>query len=76
MARQSTRPPAAPARHPGLVWLESHWNALPNNQWVAADASGLVAHSASFDDVVADLRRRGLDTSNVAFTFVTFDTLQ
>lgn len=66
------------AQHPGSVWLQKNWNdaTLPNNEWVAATASGVVAHDPSLDNVIQSLRDTAYTVDDVIFAFVSFDVWQ
>jgi hypothetical protein len=61
-------------RHPGSIWIDDNRASLPNNEWVAADDSGLVAHDAPIDGLMAKIRDHHLDPANVAIAFITSDS--
>jgi hypothetical protein len=69
-------PPSSRPRHPASAWLDAHWPSLPNDQWVAATATRLVAHHASLDEVLSEVRRQHLDPKDVAVVFVTSELVQ
>lgn len=64
------------SRHPAAKWLEANWGTLPNNEWVAATATRLVAHDVSLDVVLAAVQRNHLDPRQVSIIFVTDDVVQ
>ena len=62
--------------HPGSLWIEANWAVLElsyNNEWIAADAGGVVAHDASIDEVIRTIQSRGLKTEDVCFSYVSTD---
>jgi hypothetical protein len=60
-------------RNPGSIWIEGHRATLPNNQWVAADGTGLVAHDSSYDGLVVQVKTRGIDLALVAIAYISSD---
>jgi hypothetical protein len=62
-------------RHPGSVWIDNNRGSLPDNEWVAADASGLVASDPSIDNLMAKIRDKHLDPVEVAIAFITSDSV-
>jgi hypothetical protein len=61
---------------PGGAWLDQHWTELPNNQWIAANNSGIVAQNESFEVVVTTLLSMNMDVEQVSFAFATLDLWQ
>jgi hypothetical protein len=61
-------------RHPGSEWIDRNRANLPDNSWVAADASGQVALDASIDRLFGKLRDRNIDPAEVAIAFITQDS--
>lgn len=68
------KPVPGHSRHPGSVWIDNNRATLPNNQWVAADSSGLVADDPSIDGLMAKIRDKHLDPAHVAIAFITSDS--
>jgi hypothetical protein len=62
-------------RHPGTVWIEANWSTLPNNAWVAADQSGMVASADSMDALRSRLHALHRREDEVAIAFVTRDPI-
>lgn len=62
-------------RHPGSVWIDNNRARLPDNEWVAADDSGLVANDPSIDRLIAKIRDKDLDPADVAIAFITSDSV-
>ncbi len=64
--------------HPGLEWIKNNGASLRrlyNNQWVAADETGLIAHDLTSDGLHQKLRDRKIEPSSVAQAFITTDAL-
>jgi hypothetical protein len=60
-------------RSAGSIWIDEHRTSLPDNEWVAADEAGLVAHDACFDKLMAKVRAKNIDQADVAVAFITSD---
>ena len=61
-------------RHPGSIWIDDHLDSLQNNQWVAANKTGLVAKDASIDGLMAKIQQKGLNPADVAVAFITTES--
>ncbi|SEO36718.1 hypothetical protein [Mucilaginibacter sp. OK283] len=61
---------------PAQIWLYSHWseNDLPNNQWIAVSANGIIAQNESLDIVISEVQN--LAQPDVIYSFITFDIWQ
>jgi hypothetical protein len=78
MARQLRRqgqPVPGYTRDPGSVWIDQNRFRLPNNEWVAANEAGMVAHNSSMDGLMAELDRKHVDPSDVTIAFNSSDPL-
>jgi len=62
-------------RHPGSIWIDNNRAGLPDNEWVAADDSGLVANDRSIDGLMAKIRDKHLELADVAIAFITSDSV-
>lgn len=60
--------------HQGSLWIEGHRDTLPNNNWVAADRSGLVAQNTTIDGLLEEVKAEGKKLSDVAIAFITDDS--
>jgi hypothetical protein len=60
--------------HPGSEWIDRNRANLPDNSWVAADASGQVALEASINSLFGKLRDKNIDPADVAIAFITQDS--
>lgn len=61
-------------RHPGSIWIDENRAVLPNNTWVAADDSGLVAKETSIDGLLKAIEAGGKKPDQVAIAFITKDS--
>jgi hypothetical protein len=71
---QQNRQVTGDVRHPGSQWIEEHWAELPENEWVAADASGKVAGDASIDNLMDTLKNLNIASKDVAIAFITSES--
>jgi hypothetical protein len=55
--------------HPGTLWINNHIAQLPSNEWVAADAAGLVAHDATMDGLMLKLQQSHVAIADVAVAY-------
>jgi len=74
MRRQPTKKVSS-GKHPGSVWIEQHRASLLNNHWVAASANGLEASATKIDDLMNEIRKKGIHADQVAIAFITRDAL-
>ncbi|OGF28124.1 hypothetical protein A2303_00155 [Candidatus Falkowbacteria bacterium RIFOXYB2_FULL_47_14] len=58
------------AKHPGSLWIDKNYNALPKNQWVAADKNGLVASNPDYDKLISELHNQNIKLSDVCLMYV------
>jgi hypothetical protein len=61
--------------HPGSVWIDNNEDSLPENEWVAANGSGLVANDPTIDGLMAKIRDKHLKPAEVAIAFITPDSV-
>jgi hypothetical protein len=61
-------------RHEGSSWIDEHRTHLPDNHWVAANASGLVAKDPTIDGLMSQIQARHLDPTDLAIAFITSDS--
>jgi hypothetical protein len=64
--------------HPGEAgagWIAQHRSDLPNNNWIAASESGLVAYQPTIGALMEELSNKHIDPEIVAITFVTSDAV-
>lgn len=61
-------------RLPGSEWIEKNRAALPENQWVAADASGRLGANVSIDALMDELKLKQVDLEKVAIAFITSES--
>ncbi len=62
------------SRLPGSEWIEDHRKSLPDNEWAAADDSGLLATSPSIDSLMDELQAKHIDLEKVVIAFITSDS--
>lgn len=62
--------------HPASIWLDAHWDELPNNVWVAANSNRVVAYSENLDELLSVLNYDQVDLTTLVFAYVTFDIFQ
>lgn len=74
VVRQGKRIPGY-NRHPGSMWIDTHLSGLPNNEWVASNGTGLVAHDTSMDGLIAKIKDKKIDLAEVAIAFITSDSV-
>ncbi|NUA26315.1 hypothetical protein [Cupriavidus basilensis] len=56
--------------HPGSVWIDQNFaTQVPQDRWVAADATGLVAENVNYDDLIAYLRRQNVSLQDVTIAY-------
>lgn len=60
--------------HPGSLWINQNRNSLPNDEWVAANANGLVDHDPNITVLMNRLKARGITYDSVALAFITKDS--
>lgn len=54
---------------PGAYFLDQNWQDLPNDQWIAAGADGMVAHGKSRDEVIEALTSANIEPDDVVLIF-------
>jgi hypothetical protein len=59
----------------GSIWIHSHRDQLPDQEWVAANGSGIVVQDPSFDDLMRKLKDRRVDPSKVVIAFISSEPL-
>lgn len=66
------------AIHPGSIWLEQNWSPqiLPEGDWVAASATGIIEHSPDLDYLYSIIRSMGIHFDDVAIAYVWFGGIQ
>jgi hypothetical protein len=62
-------------RHPGSIWIDLHRSTLSNNEWIAANSSGLIATDPSIDSLMQKITQKHIDPANVAIAYITEDPL-
>lgn len=62
--------------HPGSQWITDNRSTLPNNEWVAADKSGLVATDPSLDNLMEKIKAKNINPEDIAISFITHDIWQ
>ena len=65
-------------RHPGSQWIDdnySHLETAYQEEWVAANGQGVVAHNSSIDDLVNAIQSMGISPETVAIAFVSSKAL-
>jgi hypothetical protein len=68
--RPATRFTLLAPEHPGSTWIETHYKELRAQQWVAADADGILAFDCRVEVVLARLQDLGLNGEHVALAFL------
>jgi hypothetical protein len=66
------------AGHQGSNWLNANWATLPSNEWVAADAGGLVGNDALLDRLLGRVLANAPPSraQELAIAFCTKDVIQ
>jgi len=62
-------------QHPGSRWIDEHMSTLPDHEWVAADASGLIAHDASIHELNKKLKQANVPEGSAAIAYLTTDII-
>ena len=62
-------------RHPGSQWIDQNRSRLPNNEWVAANGSGLVASDVSIDGLLNKIQAQDVDPADLTIAFITADSV-
>jgi hypothetical protein len=73
IARQGKRV-AGYQPNPGSEWIEKNRSSLPNNQWVAANGTGLIDSAATMDGLMEKIHTRQIDPARVVIAFITTDS--
>lgn len=63
--------------HPGSIWIDQNFAAqVPQDLWIAADATRLVGENANYDDLIAFLLRQNVPLQNVTIAYFPAGTFQ
>ena len=51
-------------------WIQNNSEKLPSGEWVAADEFGMVAHNPKFQDLMDELKKKGVDISLMSIALI------